>query len=220
MACIRTDRPVARTRRGRPAACVPWPAGGLCTARSAAPRTRQAGANSCKGHGPWAESTVGEPSDMANSPWDQARSQAPGRNRTPARGCYRSGQGFHAYPGTHRVPGVPPLPGAGVGSLRRPYRRRLHPRQLPGASFLTSHQVLFRGWPATAPDIVVDDEPVPPFETLLRPAEPPLTITAVTSRTHERPMYPRGLNSGKTADQTCIRSCPCLGKWTIPVGVA
>ncbi|NED90123.1 hypothetical protein G3I76_59875 [Streptomyces sp. SID11233] len=33
------------------------------------------------------------------------------------------------------------------------------------------------------------------------------------------PRYPRGLNSGKTAAQTCIRSCSVGRKWTIPVGV-
>lgn len=34
-----------------------------------------------------------------------------------------------------------------------------------------------------------------------------------------RLIYPRGLNSGKNAVQTCIRSCPVYVKWTIPVGV-
>ncbi|MER7727690.1 hypothetical protein [Streptomyces sp. NPDC096323] len=33
------------------------------------------------------------------------------------------------------------------------------------------------------------------------------------------PRCPRGLNSGKTAAQTCIRSCSVGDKWTIPVGV-
>ncbi|MEU1346296.1 hypothetical protein [Streptomyces sp. NPDC005776] len=33
------------------------------------------------------------------------------------------------------------------------------------------------------------------------------------------PRYPRGLNSGKTAAQTCIRSCSVGDKWTIPVGI-
>lgn len=31
--------------------------------------------------------------------------------------------------------------------------------------------------------------------------------------------YPRGLNSGKTVAQSCIRSCSVGCKWTIPVGV-
>jgi hypothetical protein len=36
---------------------------------------------------------------------------------------------------------------------------------------------------------------------------------------HNRLRFPGGLNSGKSAVQTCFRSCPPGGKWFIPVGV-